>query len=132
MGVQCRGADAPGGDCHNRGCPSLVCCFECLAAEFGRSLPRSDIKPRHISETTRAKLAAQVKAQAEGFNAIAPPLAQVTDFPSRHVEITRYWEKRDEGSIAPADLPNEDDPAAWPQVVSQAQVDRAGGQLRKA
>ena len=54
--------------------PSFVCCFECLAAEFGKSLPRSDIKPRHISETTRAKLDAQAKAQAEGFNAIVPPV----------------------------------------------------------
>jgi hypothetical protein len=112
--------------------PALVCCFECMAAEFGGSLPRSDIKLRHISETTRAKLAAQAKAQAEGFNTIAPPSAVVTDFPSKYVQIVRHWEKRDEGLIDPATLPSEDDPAAWPQAVSQAQVHWARNQLRKA
>jgi hypothetical protein len=103
-----------------------------MAAEFGGSLPRSDIKLRHISETTRAKLAAQAKAQAEGFNTIAPPSAVVTDFPSKYVQIVRHWEKRDEGLIDPATLPSEDDPAAWPQAVSQAQVHWARNQLRKA
>jgi hypothetical protein len=114
------------------GGPALVCSFECLAAEYGGSFPRSDIKLGHISETTRAKLAAQAKARAEGFNAIAPPSAVVTDFPSRYVEIVRHWEKRDEGLIDPATLPSEDDPAAWPQAVSQAQVYWARRQLQKA
>jgi hypothetical protein len=59
-------------------------------------------------------------------------LAQVTDFPSRHVEITRYWEKRAEGLIDPETLPSEEDPAAWPQAVSKAQVYWARNQLRKA
>jgi hypothetical protein len=81
-----------------------VCSFDWLAAEFSGSLPRSDIKLRHISEATRAKLAAQAKARAEGFNAIAPPLAVVTDSPSRYVKIVRHWEKRDEGLIDPAIL----------------------------
>jgi hypothetical protein len=102
--------------------PAFVCSFECLAEEFGGSLPRSDIKLRHISVAPRAKLAAQAKAQAEGFNAIVPPSAVVTDFPSRYVEIVRHWEKRDEGLIDPATLPSKGDPAAWPQAVSQAQV----------
>jgi hypothetical protein len=114
------------------GNPALVCSFECLAAEFGGSLPRSDIKLRHMSEATRAKLAAQAKAQAEGFNAIVPPSAVVTDFPSRYAEIVRHWEKRDEGLIDPATLPSEDDPAAWPHAVSQAQVYWARRQLQKA
>jgi hypothetical protein len=55
------------------GTPALVCSFECLAAAYGGSLPGSDIKLGYVSEATRAKLAAQAKAQAEGFNAIAPP-----------------------------------------------------------
>jgi hypothetical protein len=109
-----------------------VCSFDCLAADFGGSLPRSDIKLRHISEATRAKLAAQAKAQAEGFNAIVPPSAVVTDSPSRHVKIVGHWQKRDEGLIDPAPLPSEEDPEAWPQAVSQAQVYWAGNQLRKA
>jgi hypothetical protein len=112
--------------------PALVCCFECMAAEFGGSLPQSDIKLRHISETTGAKLAAQAKAQSEGFNAIALPSPVVTDFPSRYVEIVRHWEKRDEGLIDPVTLQSEDDAAAWPQAVSQAQVYWAGRQLQKA
>jgi hypothetical protein len=111
---------------------ALVCCFECLAAEFGGSIPRSDIKLGHVSETTGAKLAAQVKAQAEGFSSIVPPLAVVTDFPSKHVEITRYWEKRDEGLIDPETQPSEDEPEVWPQAVSKAQVHWARGQLRRA
>jgi Domain of unknown function (DUF3854) len=81
---------------------------------------------------SEAKLGAQAKAQAEGFNAIVPPLAVVTDFPSKYVEIVRYWEKRDEGLIDPATLPSEDDPEAWPQAVSQAQVYWARRQLQKA
>jgi hypothetical protein len=109
-----------------------VCSFECLAAEFGGSLPRSDIKLIYISETTRRKLAAQVKAQADGFNAIVPPSAVVTDFPSKYVEIVRHWEKRDDGLIDPATLPTEDDPEVWPQAVSQAQVFWARRQLQKA
>jgi hypothetical protein len=112
--------------------PSLVCSFECMAGEFGGDLPRSDTKQPYVSEATRAKLGAQAKAQAEGFNAIVPPLAVVTDFPSKYVEIVRYWEKRDEGLIDPATLPSEDDPEAWPQAVSQAQVYWAGRQLQKA
>jgi hypothetical protein len=113
--------------------PALVCSFECMAAEFGASIPRSDIKPGHISETThQRKLAAQAKVQAERFNAVTPPLAVVTDFPSKYVEIVRHWEKRDEGLIDPATLPSEDDPAAWPHAVSQAQVYWARRQLQKA
>jgi len=112
--------------------PALVCCFECLAAEYGGSLPRSDTKLGHISETTRKKLEAQAKAQAEGFNAVVPPSAVVTDFPSKYVQIVRHWEKRDEGLIDPTTIPSEDDPAAWPQAVSQAQVYWARNQLRKA
>jgi hypothetical protein len=114
------------------GSPALVCSFECLAAGYGGNLPRGDIKLPHISETTRAKLAAQAKAQAEGFNAVVPPLAVVTDFPSKYVEIVRYWEKRDEGLIDPSTLPSEDEPEAWPQAVSQAQVYWARRQLQKA
>jgi len=99
-----------------------VCSFDCPAAEFGGSLPRSDIKLRHLSEVTRAKSAAQAKAQAEDFDAIVPPSAVVTDSPSRYVKIVRHWEKRDEGLFDPAILPREEDPEAWPQAVSQAQV----------
>jgi hypothetical protein len=112
--------------------PALCCSFECLAAEYGGSLARSDIKLGYISETTRAKLAAQAKAHAEGFNAIVPPSAVVTDFPSKYVEIVRHWEKRDEGIIDPRTLPSEDDPEAWPQAVSKAQVYWSRIQLRKA
>jgi hypothetical protein len=54
------------------------------------------------------------------------------DFPSKHVENARYWERRDEGIIHPETLQDEDDPAAWPQAVSIAQVDWARKQLRKA
>jgi hypothetical protein len=59
-----------------------------------------------------------------------PPLPPI-DFPSKHVENARYWERRDEGLIDPAMIPDE---AAeeWPQAVSQAQVYWARNQLRKA
>ncbi len=115
--------------------PALVCCFECLAAEYGGSLPRSDIKLGYISEATRAKLAAQDKAQAEGFNEITPPLAVVTDFPSKYMQIVRHWEKRDEGLIDVGTLPLEGEDAPedfYPKAVSQAQVFWARGELAKA
>jgi hypothetical protein len=56
-----------------------------------------------------------------------PPI----DFPSRHVENTRHWERRDEGLIDPAMIPDDAD-EEWPQAVSQAQVYWARNQLRKA
>jgi hypothetical protein len=116
--------------------PSLVCCFECLAAEYGGSLPRSDIKLGYISETARAKLAAQAKAQAEGFNAIVHPSPVVTDFPSKYVQIVRHWEKQDASLIDPATLPLEGEDGAtgdfYPKAVSQAQVFWARGELAKA
>jgi hypothetical protein len=112
--------------------PSLVCSFECMAAEFGGRTPRSDINSGGVSETTRRKLAAQAKAQTEGYYAVVPPLAVVTGFPSKYVQIVRHWEKRDEGLIDPATLAGVDDPEAWPQAVSQAQVYWARNQLRRA
>jgi hypothetical protein len=115
---------------------ALVCCFECLAAEYGGSLPRSDIKLGHISETTRKKIEAQASAQADGFNAIAPPSAVVTDFPSKYVQIVRRWEKRDEGLVDPAMIPleREGDTSEdfCPKAASQAQVFWARGELAKA
>ena len=116
--------------------PGLVCCFECLAAAYGGSLPRSDIKLGYISEATRKKLAAQARVQTDNFNAIAPPLAVVTDFPSKYVEIVRHWEKRDEGLIDPATVPLEGEDGTpedvYPKAVSQAQVFWARGELAKA
>jgi hypothetical protein len=111
--------------------PALVCCFECMAAEFGGTILRSVLASPTISEATKAKLAAQVKGQSEGFDAIAPPSAIVTDFPSKYVESTRYWERRDGGLIDPATI-LEEGPEEWPQAVSQAQVYWARNQLRKA
>jgi hypothetical protein len=115
------------------GSPALVCSFECMAREFGGSLPpRGVLHTPPVSESTKAKMAAKAQEQMSGYSAIVPPLARVTDFPSKHVEIVRHWEARNEGVIDPATLPDEDDSAAWPQAVSKAQVYWARNQLRKA
>ena len=98
------------------------------ARAFPAATSNRGTSPRRLgrSWTHRRRL------RRRGSTRLFPPLAVVTDFSSRHVENARYWEKRDEGLIDPAELPDEDDSASWPQAVSKAQVHWAKGQLRKA
>jgi hypothetical protein len=98
--------------------------------------PASLLKTISIRNKTRKKIEAQARAQADGLNAIVSPLAVVTEFPSKYVEIVRHWEKQDEGLVDPATIPLEGEDGTpedfYPRAVSQAQAFWARGELAKA
>jgi hypothetical protein len=83
------------------------------------------MKPQHYAG------AAYPQREDQAPDSPLPPI----DFPSRHVEITWHWERRDEGLIDAATIPLESEDGTledfYPKAVSQAQAFWARGELAK-